>query len=270
MKNLPKTLPLLWYGDATKNVINQISHILHRSTPQPCLQILPLPPLLPQTQNVNFQDQTIPSISVASPRVGPVSQPLRVKLNQLLPTPPPIIQLYTSPSLDPDPNPWIKKISKCLKSPQIPKARETQAAPRQVQHRLCLSSLNFRKNVLDQAAQHLVVNHIFNFPHAFHIYNKQSKRNTADTLLLGKDSDTWWKAVGNKLGRIANGIDNGVRSTNTIKLIKKEELPPGRTVTYDNFVCNYRPPPRNGMVPRRCLSFLARLASVRRPRLPPH
>ena len=32
MKNTPKTLHFLLYGDATKNEINQIDHILHRRT----------------------------------------------------------------------------------------------------------------------------------------------------------------------------------------------------------------------------------------------
>ena len=47
MKDPLKTLPLLSYGNATKNAINQIAHILNRSKYQPRLQILPLPHLLP-------------------------------------------------------------------------------------------------------------------------------------------------------------------------------------------------------------------------------
>ena len=49
------------------------------------------------------------------------------------------------------------------------------------------------------------------------------------------------KQFGNELGRIANGIDNRVRATNTIKFIIKEEVPAGFTVTYDNFIFNYLP-----------------------------
>ena len=112
-----------------------------------------------------------------------------------------------------------------MKSPQIPKARKTQAAPRQVQHCLRCSPLNLRKQFRTQAAQHLVANHLFNLQHAFHIYNKQEGKETIDTLLLGKDSDNWWKAVINELGRLANGIDNQVRATNTIKYIINEEVP---------------------------------------------
>ena len=39
---------------------------------------------------------------------------------------------------------------------------------------------------------------------------------------MGGDGDTWWKAVGNKLRRLANGIDIWVRPT------KKINLPEGK------------------------------------------
>ena len=42
--------------------------------------------------------------------------------------------------------------------------------------------------------------------------------------------------------RLANGIDNRVWAINTIEFIKKEEVPAGCTVTYANFVCDYRTP----------------------------
>ena len=35
------------------------------------------------------------------------------------------------------------------------------------------------------------------------------------------DSNTWWKAVRNELGRLAGRIDNWVRVINTIKFIIK-------------------------------------------------
>ena len=52
------------------------------------------------------------------------------------------------------------------------------------------------------------------------------------------DSDTWWKSVGNELGRLTNVINNQQRAKNTIGFIIKEELPKGITVTYANFVCD--------------------------------
>ena len=38
---------------------------------------------------------------------------------------------------------------------------------------------------------------------------------------MGGNSNTWWKEVGNELRRLANGIDNKVRATNTNEFIKK-------------------------------------------------
>ena len=78
IKDPPKTLPFLSYGDATKNVINKISRILQRSTARPCLQILPFPPILPQSQNKNIVPPKITSNPAPAPRVEPSAQPPRV------------------------------------------------------------------------------------------------------------------------------------------------------------------------------------------------
>ena len=109
------------YGNTTKNTINQIYHIFHRSTSQPHLQILPLPLLLQQTQSENLQLRNIPSITVPYPRVEPVSKPLRVQTLHSAPTQLPRLQPSKSPSLDPYPNPWIKiyKIFKVTLDSQI-------------------------------------------------------------------------------------------------------------------------------------------------------
>ena len=62
------------------------------------------------------------------------------------------------------------------------------------------------------------------------MYNNQVKKENIDTLLVISDRDTWWKVVGNELGRIANGIDNQVRVTNNIEFIRKGKLPMDSTV----------------------------------------
>ena len=35
---------------------------------------------------------------------------------------------------------------------------------------------------------------------------------------MGGDRKTWWKVVGNELGRLADGIDNWLRATKTFNL----------------------------------------------------
>ena len=59
-----------------------------------------------------------------------------------------------------------------------------------------------------------------NLPYDFHIYNVQGKKETIDILLVGIKSDTWWKAVGDKLGILDNAIRNRVRAANTINFYK--------------------------------------------------
>ena len=103
IKYPPKTPRFLSYDDATKNSINQIAQILQRSISQPRIQILLLPPMLPQSQNENLQPPEITSIPAPDPRVEPVSQPPRVQIQDSSPIPPPIDQPYTSPSLYPIP-----------------------------------------------------------------------------------------------------------------------------------------------------------------------
>ena len=52
----------------------------------------------------------------------------------------------------------------------------------------------------------------------------------------------WLRALNNELGRLANGYKvNGVIGTNTLRFIKKEDVPLGRKITYSNFVCDIRP-----------------------------
>ena len=72
---------------------------------------------------------------------------------------------------------------------------------------------------------------MFNLPYAIQIKNYQGKKETTDTLLEGVNSDTWCIEVGNELGRLANVIDNQVRSMNTILFIRKGEVTRDCTVT---------------------------------------
>ena len=96
------------------------------------------------------------------------------------------------------------------------RTKKNHVVQRQVQHRLHLSPRNFGTNFHTKSAQHLVANHLFKLPHAFHFCNNQGKKETIDTLLMVGDINTWWKVVVNELGRLANFIDNWVRATNTI------------------------------------------------------
>ena len=49
----------------------------------------------------------------------------------------------------------------------------------------------------------------------------------------------WDRLAGSKFGQLANGIEERVKGTNTIKLIHRHEVPKQRMedVTYGSFVC---------------------------------
>jgi hypothetical protein len=91
--------------------------------------------------------------------------------------------------------------------------------------------------------QHLVQNQHFDYlyPKASHIYNDKGKKEKIGSLLKGKDKHIWSQATSNEFGRLAQGNDAGVKSTDTIKFIPKHEVPSNRHCTYATFVCDHRP-----------------------------
>ena len=68
----PNALPFISYVYATNNVINQIARILHSSTTQPRLTILPLPPMLPTVLIPTPLSTPITRPDTPAPRVVPV------------------------------------------------------------------------------------------------------------------------------------------------------------------------------------------------------
>ena len=57
-----------------------------------------------------------------------------------------------------------------------------------------------------------------------------------------KYSKEWKKSSANKFERLANGVGGKVKGTNTIKFIKRSDMPSDRRkdVTYGQFVCSVR------------------------------
>ena len=192
-----KTLPFLSYGDATKNLINQIAYILQWSTAQPCLKILPLPPMLLKSQTPYPSPVFVTHTYAPDIRVEQVVQPPRLKTPMTAGVSLLRVKHAPSPSLDTFINPWIKKVYKKKKNPYTIPTKQKQVSSHQVQHFLCRSPQNNGTNFCTQEAQHLMAGHLFKLPHAFRIYNDQGKKETIDKLLVGGNSDTWWKAVGN-------------------------------------------------------------------------
>ena len=76
---------------------------------------------------------------------------------------------------------------------------------------------------------------------AHHIYRSYGRKETLDTVLKGSDQDIWRESLSNEWGRLAQGNNAGVCSTDTIDFIHCKEVPVGRDITYASFVLDYRP-----------------------------
>ena len=79
-------------------------------------------------------------------------------------------------------------------------------------------------------------NHLAN-----HIFDPSGKKQTLDSLLQGPTKAIWQRSASNEFGRLAQGNNHGVKGTNTIQFISKQDLPPDQKITYATFVCDYKP-----------------------------
>ena len=51
----------------------------------------------------------------------------------------------------------------------------------------------------------------------------------------------WHRSAANEFGRLAQGVGNRIRGTDTIHFIHPSKIPKGRTATYARTVCEHRP-----------------------------
>ena len=204
----PSTTALkLQVGDTTKNAMLELASIFNRVAPLPKTQlppstITPTPRVqLSPRKTVQFQ---IPSVCPESPRVN--VSPQRVDA-----IPP-----------------------RVGKTP--PYAGSYQQKLPVVDYEPSELATNFR-NI---AARTLLAQHLFT-PTLHHLFQPNGRKETLDSVLRGKDAATWKRSLSNEIGRLAQGNDYGVTSTDTIEFIHKCDVPQGRTVTYANFILDYRP-----------------------------
>ena len=82
LKDPPKKFTFLAYGDATKNAVTKIAHLLQRSAPQPRLPVIPLNPLFPLTKQSSSALPRLPPVlpsPVDYPRVQSIVPAPRVQ-----------------------------------------------------------------------------------------------------------------------------------------------------------------------------------------------
>jgi hypothetical protein len=79
---------------------------------------------------------------------------------------------------------------------------------------------------------------------AFHPHHAHAVLHPETYCALSTDpstSPTWVRSYANKLGRLAQGVGNREKATDTIFFIPFQDVPGDRTVTYGHIVCDYRP-----------------------------
>jgi hypothetical protein len=72
----------------------------------------------------------------------------------------------------------------------------------------------------------------------FPYLGKSLKHSELITLLIY--NIPWMRSTANKIERLAQGLKRGVKGTNTIRFIRRTDVPPGRKTTYDPFVVDIK------------------------------
>ena len=76
---------------------------------------------------------------------------------------------------------------------------------------------------------------------AFNIFQPNGKKEMVDTVLNGNEKEILENVLSNQWGSLARANKYGVRSTDIIEFITKEQVPKGRDITYATFVLDYCP-----------------------------
>jgi hypothetical protein len=238
LKNPPKSsFPSLESGNITTNALTKIATMLQRASTRP-------EPVSPSPSS-NPSPSSPPATIASVPRVNH-QQP-----TPTLPTPPPQVSAPRVQANIPKP-PLVTKPAFVPTTPRVSlpaflqqeKRRRTILQSNAFQQ--AMNQHNLRQQYLRQhnfrhrATQYLSAQHVFQ-PTVNHIYNKNGKKETIDSLLRGPNKEVWKKAVSNEFGRLAQGNIFGVTATDTIDFIHKHEYPSNRDITYASFVCDYRP-----------------------------
>ena len=163
----PSLVPKLHYGNNVRNALEQLARLLHCAVQRTKASSHKLPSLPPPSP-----------LSASTPRVQPPSL-LRVQPSTVLRRVRPC-RLRSSLVL-------IVAVAAHLSQPIPP-------------HPIAFANPD-PPGFKHQAYNHLIASQVFSTPMLTHIYNEQtSKRETIDSLLAGKNSQTWRRALSNEIG----------------------------------------------------------------------
>jgi len=192
-----------------KSIHNQVTATLPTATPSPAVEPITkvLPVSLPRVP------VSLPRVPVSLPRV-PVTAMTVPNINQL----PPPKSIVESPK--PHPGPTLRS---SLRSHVV-------------------------RHIDPRTHQYLVQSAQYDPSIAGKMYNPETgKAENIDSLLRGRHSDKWYASLTNEWGRLCQGLTKTRKPTeqivgnNTMFFIFPHQVPPGRKVTYAQFVCTMRP-----------------------------
>ena len=81
------------------------------------------------------------------------------------------------------------------------------------------------------------------FPHALSVLDEATGKSLEyrHLIKIPESKELWIKSFANELGRLAQGVVDREKGTDTIKFIKKSQVPKHKTVTYGRIVVAIRP-----------------------------
>ena len=71
-----------------------------------------------------------------------------------------------------------------------------------------------------------------------YVYDINGRKETVNSLLFGTDSKIWVRSMSNELSRLSQGNKYGVKSTDALDFITKNEVPIMSNIIYKHFVCD--------------------------------
>ena len=140
-----------------------------------------------------------------------------------------IVQTYL-PNTPPFTIPTPKNTNRQIRKPTF---QPTLGRPR-------LSPYAYSNITKNTAVRELLAQHAAdNFFTTNHMYTNTGKKESLDARLNGNNSKIWKQSLSNELGRAAQG-NSEVKGNDTLDFIHKHEVPVHKTITYSNFICDFR------------------------------
>jgi len=218
----------LAFGPPILNAFTKVAQLLGRAT-RPPPTIVPTAP--PRAATPDLLDVA----PVAPPRVfttDPVSPP-RVPPQNIVPTSPP---KASRPTIAPRVSRDITNLAPAAPAPRVNFASDAT------------EPLHRTRSFTRLQARHLAQSVQHDPTIAGKMYDPVTGRaETIDSLLRGPDRLTWLTSLANEWARCTTGLSKNrtaataIKGNQTMVIIKPHQVPPGRTVTYANFVCTMRP-----------------------------